>query len=285
MSTGKKSKPRKAAKSKSTGRTRRPPITERQVLRAIQVLLSKNESVTLRKLVGLVGGSYTTIKDMLDRLAEQGVVAANVGRERILRACLSRRAEQLESMMTWAEEVASLLAAHGEAPPPLPYNLGPARLGSIQWPYPGKDEHDEYVLVDQDGTDEAAPELPAPADERTAAPIWQYYEASHVDGAWAVDSSEWAIGKGIPSSATMVGHLAAVLRLDVGIRPGSGYPLSRPNVVLPSVCQQRLCVSEHSTCDEPTQVDDCDTGIGAARGSSQGAPPHATPDGGGRRSP
>ncbi len=282
MSKGKQIRTRKGAKSKPSGRTRRPPITEHQVRQAIQVLKDRNEPVTMRKLLAMTGGSYSTLRDILRRLVQRKLLSANLGREWLLRACLARRSEQLDSMLSWAREVASLLVAHGVAVPALPDNAGPARLGSAQWPYPRADELDDYVLLDHDLPGEPADEPPAQSE---AAPIYLRYEGRLVDGSYAEDGCEWAVGHSIPSSATLARNLATALSLEGGIRPVSGYPPSTSSVLLPSACQPRLYVCEHSTCDEPTQVDDCDTGIGAARGSSQRAPPHATPDGGDRSSP
>jgi len=58
---------------------------------------------------------------------------------------------------------------------------------------------------------------------------------------------------------------------------------ARPDSANPYPAQ--LYVGEHSTCNEPAQVGEGNSGTGAARGSSRRAPPHATPDGGERSSP
>jgi hypothetical protein len=194
-------------------RLRRPPVTDQEVLASIKELQANGETISQRVLHERIGGSYSTLTEILQRLNDQGQIRTAISRERLLQACLARRSEQVNVLLRWAGQVTTLLADRGGAVPPLPECLGPAQLGSAQWPYPGADARELLVIVESDGLDEARhaagdPVQPGSSDGL----IWLYYEAREVDGVLTEINHAWAVGTRIPSSATLTQHLLAIFR-------------------------------------------------------------------------
>lgn len=228
-----------ATKTAVATQSRRPPVTDDQVLSAIKLLQSRNEVVSLRRLFDLVGGSFGTLSEILQRLADQKLISTPIGRERLLRACLARRSEQLEALMTWAADVARSLKAQGSEAPPLPHNLGPAKLGSSSWPYPGADERDEYVVGQDEGSE---------GQGKQGGIVWLSYDAHVSNGVRVVDASTWAVGPAVPSSATIAQSLAAALHLE-----GVSAPAVDTRVEASTRSAQVFGTSDCALMDTPTE--------------------------------
>jgi hypothetical protein len=115
---------------------RRPPLTDIAVLEAIQHLEVNGATITQRALVVHLGGSYTTMRVILDRLAAAGKIQLPPSQVLILTACLARRAEQVDALVEWANTIERIAAGAGLRLPAIPLNLGSAVFGSSSWPRP-----------------------------------------------------------------------------------------------------------------------------------------------------
>ena len=116
--------------------SRRPPLTESTVLEAIQHLEMNGATITQRALVVHLGGSYTTMRVILDRLAAAGKIRLPPSQVLILTACLARRAEQVDALVEWASTIERIAADAGLRLPAVSLNLGSAVFGSSSWPRP-----------------------------------------------------------------------------------------------------------------------------------------------------
>ncbi len=124
-------------------------ITEDDVLRAIQELQALGERATRQAIIDRIGGSQRTLQRIMDRLRDLGAIVAPDQGLRLLQASLSRRTTQVDALIAWSVEVLAVAAAAGLTLPPVPEEVGPARLGKPQWPWPtpAGSDREQFVIT------------------------------------------------------------------------------------------------------------------------------------------